>query len=78
MSGVTRILEAAQQGDPTAADQLLSLVYKELRRLGEGVGQWYCRILACDEPVVAAVEPWLWCGAQFEYADERRAGADRD
>jgi len=44
VSGVTRILEAAQQGDPTAADQLLSLVYEELRRLGEGVGQWYCRI----------------------------------
>ena len=33
MSDVTRILEAAQQGDPTAADQLLPLVYKELRRL---------------------------------------------
>jgi len=33
MSGVTRILEAAQQGDPTAADQLLPLVYEELRRL---------------------------------------------
>jgi len=39
VSGVTRILEAAQQGDPTAADQLLSLVYEELRRLGGGVGQ---------------------------------------
>lgn len=33
MSDVTRILEAAQQGDPTAADQLLPLVYDELRRL---------------------------------------------
>lgn len=33
MSDVTRILEAAQQGDPTAADQLLPLVYEELRRL---------------------------------------------
>ncbi len=33
MSDVTRILEAAQQGDPTAAEQLLPLVYEELRRL---------------------------------------------
>lgn len=35
MSDVTRILEAAQQGDPTAADRLLPLVYEELRRLAE-------------------------------------------
>lgn len=33
MSDVTHILEAAQQGDPTAADRLLPLVYEELRRL---------------------------------------------
>ena len=33
VSDVTRILEAAQQGDPTAADQLLPVVYEELRRL---------------------------------------------
>jgi len=33
VSDVTRILEAAQQGDPTVADQLLPLVYEELRRL---------------------------------------------
>lgn len=33
MSDVTRILEAAQQGDPTAAEQLLPLVYEELRKL---------------------------------------------
>jgi RNA polymerase sigma factor (TIGR02999 family) len=33
VSDVTHILEAAQQGDPTAADQLLPLVYEELRRL---------------------------------------------
>jgi RNA polymerase sigma factor (TIGR02999 family) len=30
---VTRILNAAQEGDPTAAEQLLPLVYDELRRL---------------------------------------------
>ena len=33
MSDVTRILEAARQGDPKAADELLPLVYDELRRL---------------------------------------------
>ena len=33
MSDVTRILDRVQQGDPTAAEELLPLVYEELRRL---------------------------------------------
>jgi len=33
MSDVTRILNAIEQGDPKAADELLPLVYDELRRL---------------------------------------------
>jgi RNA polymerase sigma factor (TIGR02999 family) len=33
MSEVTRILSALEQGDPTAAEQLLPLVYDELRQL---------------------------------------------
>jgi RNA polymerase sigma factor (TIGR02999 family) len=33
VSDVTRILEAAEKGDLQAADQLLPLVYSELRRL---------------------------------------------
>src|SRR5262245_63423159 len=33
MSEVTRILNAAEPGDPHAAEQLLPLVYEELRRL---------------------------------------------
>ena len=33
MSDVTRILSAIEQGDPKAAEQLLPLVYDELRRL---------------------------------------------
>jgi RNA polymerase sigma factor (TIGR02999 family) len=33
VSEVTRILQAAQRGDPAAADQLLPLVYEELRKL---------------------------------------------
>lgn len=33
MSDVTRILSAIEQGDPSAAEQLLPLVYDELRKL---------------------------------------------
>lgn len=33
MTDVTRILSAIEQGDPSAAEQLLPLVYDELRRL---------------------------------------------
>src|SRR6516165_5461614 len=33
MSQVTRILSAIERGDPSAADQLLPLVYEELRKL---------------------------------------------
>ena len=33
MSEVTQILDRVQQGDPKAADQLLPLVYEELRKL---------------------------------------------
>jgi hypothetical protein len=33
MSEVTRILSAIEQGEPHAAEQLLPLVYKELREL---------------------------------------------
>ena len=43
MSDVTRILSAIEQGDPSAAEQLLPLVYDELRRLA---AQW----LAQEKP----------------------------
>jgi len=33
MSNVTRILSQIEQGDPQAAEQLLPLVYNELRKL---------------------------------------------
>src|SRR5687767_12893922 len=45
MSEVTRLIDAIHQGDPDAAEQLLPLVYQELRRLaaqklaGENAGQ---------------------------------------
>ena len=33
MSDITRVIEAIQHGDPKAADELLPLVYEELRKL---------------------------------------------
>ena len=33
MSDVTQILDRVQQGDPKAAEELLPLVYEELRKL---------------------------------------------
>jgi RNA polymerase sigma factor (TIGR02999 family) len=43
MNDVTRILSAIEQGDPRAAEQLLPLVYNELRRLA-------ARMMACEAP----------------------------
>src|SRR4051794_41623110 len=43
MSEVTHILSAIEQGDPHAAEQLLPLVYEELRKLA-------ARKLACEKP----------------------------
>jgi hypothetical protein len=33
MTDVTRLLDALEQGDPRAAEEMLPLVYDELRRL---------------------------------------------
>ena len=58
MSDVTRILEAAQHGDSSAADQHLPLVYDELRRLAahkmanEAAGQTL-------QPTALVHEAWL-------------------
>ncbi len=35
MNDVTRLIDSIQRGDPTAAEQLLPLVYRELRQLAE-------------------------------------------
>ena len=58
VSDVTRILNAVQQGDPKAADELLPLVYEELRRLAaakmanEAPGQTL-------QPTALVHEAWL-------------------
>lgn len=58
VSDVTRILEAANNGDPKAAEELLPLVYEELRRLAsakmahEAAGQTL-------QPTALVHEAWL-------------------
>jgi RNA polymerase sigma factor (TIGR02999 family) len=58
VSDVTRILEAAQQGDPKAADELLPLVYEELRRLAvhKMAGESASHTL---QPTALVHEAWL-------------------
>src|SRR5262249_39744582 len=58
MSDATVLLAATEQGDPKAADQLLDIVYGELRRLAtyklsqEAPGQTL-------QPTALVHEPWL-------------------
>ena len=71
MSDVTRILERAQHGDPKAADELLPLVYEELRKLAaakmvqEQAGQTL-------QPTALVHEAWLrLVGAQNQHWNSR-------
>jgi RNA polymerase sigma factor (TIGR02999 family) len=72
MSDVTRILEAAQQGDPKAADELLPLLYEELRRLAahkmanEAPGQTL-------QPTALVHEAWLRLVGQNDFGWQNRA-----
>ena len=65
MSDVTRILAAAQQGDPKSAEELLPLVYDELRRLAahkmanEAPGQTL-------QPTALVHEAWLRLSQQTD------------
>src|SRR5215467_2619535 len=58
MSDITRILTAIEEGDPDVADQLLPLVYEELRKLAahrmanEAAGQTL-------QPTALVHEAWL-------------------
>ena len=90
MSEVTQILIQIEQGDPTAADRLLPLVYEELRRLAgvrlaaEKPGQTlqatalvheaYLRLIGADKD-----KPWDSRGHFFSAAAEamRRILVDR-
>lgn len=72
MSDVTRILDAAQQGHSKAAEELLPLVYAELRRLAavkmaqESPGQTL-------QPTALVHEAWLRLGGDSQPAWQNRA-----
>ncbi len=77
MNDVTHILAAIEQGDPTAADQLLPLVYGELRRLAaqrladEQPGQTLQATALVHEAYVRLVgssEPPRWGGRGHFFA----------
>jgi RNA polymerase sigma factor (TIGR02999 family) len=76
MHEVTRILERAQRGDPKAAEELLPLVYDELRRLAAYrlAGERHQQTL---QPTALVHEAWLklsgdkgreWNGRQHFFA----------
>jgi RNA polymerase sigma factor (TIGR02999 family) len=81
MSDVTRILSAIEQGDPQAAEQLLPLVYNELRKLAgqkmaqEAAGQTLQATALVHEAYlrlvdVKKVQPWNSRGHFFAAAAE--------
>jgi RNA polymerase sigma factor (TIGR02999 family) len=72
VSEVTRLLNAVEQGDPQAADQLLPLVYQELRLLAaqkmarEAPGHTL-------QPTALVHEAWLRLGGDQQPAWQNRA-----
>jgi RNA polymerase sigma factor (TIGR02999 family) len=72
VSDVTQILAAAQQGDATAAEQLMTLVYQELRTLAaqkmtrEAPGQTL-------QPTALVHEAWLHLGGDAQPNWQNRA-----
>ena len=85
MSDVTRILSQIEQGDPQAAEQLLPLVYNELRKLAavklaqEKPGQSLQATALVHETYLRRVgsddsQPWLNRGHFFAAAAEPCGG----
>src|SRR5881394_923579 len=72
MSDVTRILDALEHGDPNAVNELLPLVYQELRRLAahkmssEAPGHTL-------QPTALVHEAWLHLGGDKQPKWENRA-----
>ena len=72
MSDVTRILDAIHQGDVTAADELLPIVYHELRKLA-------AHKMACEapgqtlQPTALVHEAWLRIAGSENQPWENRA-----
>jgi RNA polymerase sigma factor (TIGR02999 family) len=75
MSEVTRILDAMEEGDPKAANQLLPLVYEELRRLAaqklarEAPGQTLTATALVHEAYLRLVRPSRRRSRREETAD---------
>ncbi len=72
MTGVTQILQRAEQGDPQAAAELLPLVYDELRKLA---GQKLARETPGQTLQATALvhEAWLRLGGDDQPAWQNRA-----
>ena len=70
MTGVTRILDAIERGDPNASNELLPLVYEELRKLAaqkmahEAQGQTL-------QPTALVHEAWLKLAGSNQNWDSR-------
>jgi RNA polymerase sigma factor (TIGR02999 family) len=83
MSDVTRILSQIEQGDPSAAEQLLPIVYHELRKLAaaklayENPGQTLQATALVHEAYLRLVEPVSepaqWDGRSHFFAAAARA-----
>src|SRR5262245_49187065 len=69
---VTRILERAQKGDPNAADELLPLVYEELRKLA-AAKMARERPDQTLQPTALVHEAWLHLGGDKQPAWQNRA-----
>ena len=72
MTEITRILEAAQRGEPSAASELLPLVYEELRKLAahKMANEVAAQTL---QPTALVHEAWLRLGGDQQPAWQNRA-----
>jgi RNA polymerase sigma factor (TIGR02999 family) len=72
MSDVTLLLQKIEQGDPAAADQLLPLVYQELRRLA-AAKMSHESAQHTLQPTALVHEAWLRLGGDQQPAWQNRA-----
>lgn len=73
MSDATLLLTAAEQGDPTAAEKLLDLLYHELRRLATSKMAQEARHQTTLQPTALVHEAWLRLVASKNPKFENRA-----
>lgn len=72
MSDITRALQAMQEGDPHAASELLSLVYKQLHQIaGSKMAGWAAG--ATLQPTALVHEAWVRLGGEVQPAWQNRA-----